>query len=113
MSFERESLRHAVAVLSYRAAKAMRGAPANFAEFRPGPTSNRPLDIVAHMGDLFDWALRTAQGDFRWTTASPTAWDAECARFFDALRAFDVYLASGQPIALDLGRLFQGPVAMR
>ena len=40
MSFERESLRHTVVTLSCRAAKAMRGAPASFAEFRPGPTTD-------------------------------------------------------------------------
>ena len=52
-----ELLRHTLATLAYRAAKTMRGAPASFANFKPGPTSNTPVQIVAHMGDLFDWAL--------------------------------------------------------
>lgn len=111
MSFDRESLRHAVATLAYRAAKTMRGAPASFAEFQPAPGANTPARIVAHMGDLFDWALRLARGGQEWTSATPQPWGAECARFFAALKAFDDHLASGAPVEYDLARLFQGPVA--
>jgi hypothetical protein len=111
MSFDRDSLRHTLATLSYRAAKAMRDAPESFAAFRPGPTSSTAVEIVAHMGDLFDWALRMARGELRWTTATPQAWEPEIARFFGALKAFDDYLASGEPINYEITRLFQGPVA--
>lgn len=107
----RAFLRHTLATLAYRAAKTMRGAPGSFAEFRPAPGAKRPLDVVAHMGDLFDWALRMARGELRWTTATPGAWDAECARFFAALRAFDAHVASGAPILHPVTRLFQGPIA--
>jgi hypothetical protein len=111
MSFDRDPLRHAVATLAYRAAKTMRWAPPSFAEFKPGPTSKTAVEIVAHMGDLFDWGLRMLQGEPKWTTASPQPWDAECNRFFSSLKAFDDYLASGKPIHYDLHRIFQGPVA--
>ena len=111
MSFDRPSLRHGVATLAYRAAKTMRGAPATFADFRPGPGSNSAVELVAHMGDLFDWGLRMLQGEARWTTATPQPWAAECARFFTTLKAFDDYLASDQPIGYDLDRVFQGPIA--
>jgi len=106
-----EMLRHAVATLAYRAAKTMRGAPATFADFRPQPGSKSALEIVAHMGDLFDWGLRMANGDGKWTTATPQPWDAECARFFGALAAFDDRLAAAEPPKYELTRLFQGPVA--
>lgn len=109
---ERGFLRHAVATLAYRAAKTMRGAPESFADFRPGPTSNTPRTIVAHMGDLCDWALTMARdGTPKWNTATPRPWEAECARFFAALQAFDDHLASGAELRWDAGRLFQGPVA--
>ncbi|NOT34174.1 MAG: hypothetical protein HOP12_08405 [Candidatus Eisenbacteria bacterium] len=108
---DRELLRHAVATLAYRAAKTMRGAPESFATFAPAPGANTPLRIVAHLGDLFDWALRIANGELHWTTATPQSWDAECARFFRALEAFDARLASAAPIQYELTRLFQGPVA--
>jgi len=111
MDFDRYSLRHAVATLAYRAAKTMRGAPDTFASFKPGPTSNMPVEIVAHMGDLFDWGLRMVKGEARWTTATPQPWAAECARFFAALEAFDDYLASDAPIRAEGTRVFQGPVA--
>ncbi len=111
MDFDRHSLRHAVATLAYRAAKTMRGAPDGFADFKPGPTSNSPVEVVAHMGDLFDWALRMVQGEPRWTTAKPQPWTAECTRFFRALEAFDQYLASDAPIQYEVTRVFQGPVA--
>lgn len=108
---DREMLRHAVATLAYRAAKTMRGAPPAFATFRPGPTSKTPVEIVAHMGDLFDWAQALAAGEPRWSDSTPRAWEPECARFFATLRAFDDLLASGQPIRYELTRLLQGPVA--
>ena len=111
MSFDRDSLRYAVATLAYRAAKTMRGAPATFAAFKPGPTSNTPLEIVAHMGDLFDWGLRLAKGEPGWTQATRQPWAEECARFFAALKKFDDHLASNAKIDYELTRLFQGPVA--
>jgi len=108
---DREFLRHTVATLAYRAGKALRGAPPSFASFRPGPTSKSAVEILAHIGDLFDWALSMAQGKQRWNTSPALAWDAECARFFQTLKAFDDFLASPEPVQYDLGRLFQGPVA--
>jgi hypothetical protein len=107
----REFLRHTVATVSYRAAKAIRGAPPSFAEFRAGPSSRTPVEIVAHMGDLFDWALSMANGNPRWNSSSPARWDEECSRFFAAVRAFDDLLAGDAEVQYDLARLFQGPVA--
>jgi len=108
---DRQFLRHTVATLAYRAAKTMRGAPESFASFRPGPKTKSAVEIVAHMGDLFDWALSMAKGEGKWNTATPQAWEPECARFFAALKAFDDLLASEEPIQYDLTRLFQGPIA--
>ena len=58
-----------------------------------------------------DWTLRTAQGEARWTSATPLPWEEEIARFFDVLAALDRYLASEAPISWDPGRLFQGGIA--
>ena len=54
MDFDRHSLRHAVATLVYRVVKTMRGALASFADFKAAPTTKTPVEIVAHLGDLFD-----------------------------------------------------------
>jgi hypothetical protein len=106
-----ELLRHTLATLAYRAAKTMRGADASFASYRPGPTSGTPVQILAHMGDLLDWALSMARGEPRWNTATPQSWDSECQRFFAGLARLDEYLASAQPVRYELTRLFQGPIA--
>lgn len=108
---ETEFLRHTVATLAYRAAKAMRGAPESFARFSAGESGRTPLEIVAHMGDLFDWALSMAEGDAMWVAYEPTSWDETCRRFFESLRRFDDRLASSEPIKYDFTRLFQGPIA--
>jgi len=108
---DRQLLRHTVATVAYRAAKSIRGAPESFASFRPAPKSNSAVEIVAHMGDLYDWALSMAKGQGKWNSATPQAWDKECARFFATLKAFDDLLASEQAIQYDLTRLFQGPIA--
>lgn len=106
-----EYLRHTLATLAYRAAKTMRGAPESFGDFKASPTTKTPLQIVAHMGDLFDWALTLVNGEPKWNVAVPQTWDAECARFFASLETFDDYLSSGLPIKWELTRLFQAPVA--
>ena len=102
-------LRHTVATLAYRAAKALRGAPAEFADF--AGAGRKPVEILAHMGDLFDWALGMADGRHVWRMATPLPWDQEVARFFAALEAFDQRLATGAPLAESQERLFQGPIA--
>jgi len=107
----RALLRHSVATLAYRAGKAVRGAPPPFAGFRAAPGVRTPSEILAHMGDLFDWALSIARGKEAWQNSAPLAWDAEVARFFAALKAFDEYLASGDAVQASAERLFQGPVA--
>lgn len=106
-----ELLRHTLATLAYRAGKTMRGAPASFADFKLRSDSNTPVQVVAHMGDLFDWALTMVQGEAKWKSAAPQTWEKEVARFFQSLKAFDQCLASGAPISADLGRVFQGPIA--
>ena len=105
------ALRHTLATLSYRAAKVLCDAPPGFAGFQAGPTSRTPAAILAHMGDLFDWALSMARGAERWHDAAPLVWEAEVKRFNAALQAFDEYLAANELSPAVVERLFQGPVA--
>lgn len=107
----RQFLRHTVATVAYRGSKALRGAPPEFAGFRASPTSRTPAEILAHLGDLFDWALSLAQGQQRWSDSVPLAWPEEVGRFHRTLAAFDAYLASDQALAAEAERLFQGPIA--
>jgi hypothetical protein len=107
----RSLLRHTLATLAYRGGKAVRDVPAGFASFKAGPTTRTPVEILAHIGDLMDWALSIARGKQEWHNAPPRPWDEEVARFFGAVKAFDDHLASDDPLAGSPESLFQGPVA--
>ena len=111
MDTRRELLRHTVATVAYRARKPLAGAPPDFAQFRPGPTSRRAGEILAHAGDLFDWALSMAAGRAAWKDSTPLPWEEEAARFYAAVARFDEFLASDHPLAVSQEKLFQGPIA--
>lgn len=104
------SLRHAVATLAYRAAKVLRDAP-RFGDVRAAPSTRTASQIVAHMGDLLEWAVRAADGSAQWRPVSPGDWDGDIARLFAALKALDERLASDAPLACEAQRIFQGPIA--
>jgi hypothetical protein len=104
-------LRHTVATLAYRAGKALRGAPESFAQFSSGEKGRTPAKILAHMGDLLEWALSIAKDKQEWRDSTPLPWAQEVERFFKALRAFDDYLASDLPLATPPEKIFQGPIA--
>lgn len=110
-SSSRSLLRHTVATLAYRGSKALRGAPGNFEEFRAGASTRTPAQILAHIGDLLDWALSLAKGKQRWHNSKAVSWEEGSKRFFAALQAFDLYLASNKPLRCPAEKLFQGPVA--
>jgi len=108
---QRQFLRHTLATLAYRGGKALRGAPAEFSGFRVAEGSRTPGEILAHLGDLLDWALSMAEGDQRWQNSAPAAWEDGVRRFHAGLQAFDDYLASSEPLAVSAESLFQGPIA--
>jgi hypothetical protein len=107
----RAFLRHTVATLAYRCGKVVRDAPAHFADYPVAADSRTPVRILAHVGDLLDWALWLARGEYRWNTSTPLAWDMEVDRFFAALEQLDAYLASDAPLGSPAETIFQGPVA--
>lgn len=107
----RKMLRHTLATLAYRSAKTLRGAPEEFATFRPGEQGRTAGEILAHMGDLMDWALSIARSKQEWHNSPALAWEDGCKRYFAALQAFDDYLASDAPLGCPVEKLFQGPIA--
>ena len=108
---KREFLRHIIATIAYRGGKAIADAPENFADFKASEMTRAPILILAHIGDLFDWALSMAKGKQVWNNSKPENWDAESKRFFGVIKAFDDYLASDETINASLEKLFQGPIA--
>lgn len=124
-------LRHAVATLAYRGGKTLRGCPAGFADFRAAPGTRTPAEILAHLGDLLDWAESQVRGKPAWRDSGPMTWEEEQARFFAALSALDQALgrdldmthdeglgkahggepAAAAPAAISAEKLLQGPIA--
>jgi hypothetical protein len=107
----RQLLRHTVATVAYRGAKALRDAPPHFASFHIGDKTRTPAQILAHLGDLFDWALSFAQGQPTWHDSTPLPWNAELDRFYATLKKFDDYLASSEPLHAPAEGLLQAPIA--
>ena len=115
----RQMLRHTIATVAYRGGKAVANAPEGFADFRVHEPDNNlvkktartPAQILAHIGDLFDWALHLAKGEHVWHESASSAWVDETARFFHVLEAFDQDLASEEPLMAPAEKLFQGPIA--
>jgi len=108
---ERDMLRHALATLAYRGGKAVRGAPDRFSDFKTEADIRTPGQILAHVGDLLDWALELADGRRTWRDSPPRPWTEEVARFFEALARLDSRLAAETPLGFTERQLFQGPIA--
>jgi hypothetical protein len=111
MNESRALLRHALATVAYRGAKAIRNAGPGFANYGAPETSRTPAKILVHIGDLMDWALAMCEGRRDWHDSTPLAWEKECERFFDSLKKFDDYLASEKPLQVSAEKLIQAPIA--
>lgn len=108
------SVRHCLATVAYRANKVLRDVPRDFSDFALDPhdeSFRTPGQILAHMCDLYDWALCLAKGEFRWKDTLQRTWEEDVERFHAALERFDAVLASDTDFKGDAARLFQGPIA--
>lgn len=108
---DRKMLRHTLATLAYRANKALREAPPEFRDFRVGDTTRTPGMILAHVGDLMDWAIWMSRGEYRWQDSDPLAWDDEVDRFFSRVATLDSELRERETLGFSEEEIFQGPIA--
>lgn len=108
---KRELFRHLLAALAFRAKVAISDAPDDFAFFRIDETVRTPVEILAHMGDLVEGSHFLMKGEFVRLNSAPLAWKNEAERFFAAVRDFDSFLASDEPLKQPIEKLTQGPVA--
>jgi len=104
-------LRHMLATLAYRAAKPLRDVPPHFASFRPAGSPRSAAEILAHLGDLLEWAASAAEGRPAWQPVPAGDWTADAARFYAALARLDACLAAASEPPVPLDRLWQGPIA--
>jgi hypothetical protein len=108
---ERTLLRHTIATLAYRGGKAVRGVPESFSTFKIGDHPKTPGGILAHIGDLLDWALTMCDGKPVWKNSGPQAWSKDAERFHEGLRRLDARISGGGDLAASSGAIFQGPIA--
>jgi len=104
-------IRHALATLAYRLGKVLRDTPVGFRDFEVAHAVRTPGQILAHIGDLMDWALSQIEGRKQWRDSEPRNWEQEIARFFAALEALDKRIASQGLGAANAEKLFQSAIA--
>jgi hypothetical protein len=110
MSTSRDLLRHLVATIAYRGSKALRGAPAEFAAFRPCDDGRSAGELLAHICDLMEWSAASAREKAAWREESLASWELGIGRFHAGLAALDQALAIDAPLAMSEEKMLQGPV---
>jgi hypothetical protein len=110
MDDKRELLRHFLAALAYRTQKALRGASAEFGDFRAGAETRTPAELVRHMASVLGYARTFFVGGRYWPEPLPTFGD-EVARFHDVLEDLGRHLddETAWPEGISPEQLLQGP----
>jgi hypothetical protein len=111
MNRNQELLRHFLAAIAYRTAKALRDAPPGFETFKPGHETRTPRQLVRHMSGVISYAVGIT-GEPRDVLADCPTYAAEVGRFFALLRELADVI--GEPTSLDdaqAERLLQGPLS--
>jgi hypothetical protein len=104
-------LRHVLSTLAYRASRVVLDVPRGFADVSAGGGTRSAGEILAHIGDVLDWADRMASGDPTWECLAATDWDTDVERVYAALARLDARAVAGLPAECPVERLFQGPLA--
>lgn len=111
MTDSRRLLQHFLAAIAYRTQKALRGAPADFAEFRAAPTARTPFELLWHMTGLIGYARTMLRGGEFEPPRLGTMSD-EMARFHENLEALSRDFADPTLTATIRDEQFlQGPLA--
>ena len=102
-----------LATIACRGGKAIRDAPEGFGSFRAEGCLNTPLVLLAHIGDLLEWAQRwcAGGGEASYKISEPLDWNGEVGRFYGSLESFDQYLAAGGSLHARLETMMQAPLA--
>lgn len=111
MTPSRRLLRHFLAALAYRTQKALRGAPADFGDFRAAGNVRTPHELLWHMTGLMGYARTFLRGgDYAPPAVASLA--AEVARFHEQLALLAADLADPALTSrLTDEQFLQGPLA--
>lgn len=109
---ERRLLRHFLAALAYRTQKALRDAPAEFAEFNPGNNVRSPKELVRHMTSVLGYARTYFVGGQYRPAPLPSITD-EVVRFHEMVESLAEHIAADDPLAdqATAEGLLQGPLS--
>ena len=107
---ERRLLRHFLATIAYRSQKAVRGAPAEFSEFRAARGVRTPHELVRHMSDVLGYARAHLRGD-SWRARRLPTFDEEVERLHEILDDLSAQLATADLADGLPDRLLQGPLS--
>jgi len=104
-------LRHFLAAIAYRTAKALRGAPSDYESFQAGHRTRTPRQLVRHMSGVINYAIGILGEPRDVLTDCPT-YALEVERFFAFLRELADRLDATVDLAdADADRLLQGPLS--
>jgi hypothetical protein len=107
----RQLLQHFLAALAYRTQKAVRDAPEAFADFRVGPTSRTPKELVWHMTGVIGYARTMFHGG-RFTPPAVPSFADEIARFHETLAGLRADFADASLTArITDPQFLQGPLS--
>jgi hypothetical protein len=104
-------LRHFLAAIAYRTAKALRDAPPAYPVFQAGQQARTPRALVRHMSGVINYAISilTAPRDL---LVDCSTYEAEVERFFALLRELGDQIGERGDLADTLAdELLQGPLA--
>lgn len=111
MNEKRQMLRHFLGALAYRTQKALRDAPAGFAEFNAGGGVRTPMELVRHMASVLGYARTFFIGGAYRPEPLP-AFDDEIERFHQMLSDLRDLIDKDTPlIDTTEERMLQGPFA--
>lgn len=111
MNPDRQLLKHFLAALAYRTQKALKGAPADFPDFRAAPGLRTPHELLRHMTSVLGYARTHLIGGTYRPNRLPRFED-EVARFHEVLQALGVELERGTPFRDTTSeRMLQGPLS--
>jgi hypothetical protein len=111
MDERRKMLRHFLAALAYRTQKALRDAPAEFAEFRAAANVRTPHELIRHMDSVLGYArTHFIGGSYR--PPEFAVFDDAVAHFHEVVEDLARHLESGSELReITEEILLQGPFA--
>lgn len=110
MDDKRSLLRHFLAALAYRTQKALRGAPAEFGDFRAAEGVRTPSELVRHMTSVLGYSRTFFVGGRYWPEPLPSLRE-EVERFHEMLAQLARHVEAGDALleGVTPERLLQGP----